>query len=166
MLQIESKRIIESSTTPGVTFTVRRLNRVQRARRDLTVIGPRMKFTAAIERYRELEALKARTAEHDTEMRALDYEVGLIANNDLKPASITASLVSIAGLEIDGLPATVQTLIENGGPDTDALMDEIYLACEEASSLSGADAKNSQSPSTLPVATDGETSATTAEHAA
>jgi hypothetical protein len=166
-MQIESKKTIESTTAPGVTFTVRRLNRIQRAKRDLGCMDARLRFTAAIERYRDLEKVKegARTPEQETEMRALDYEAGLIVNEHLKPASISAALTAITGLEIDGKPATVAAIIENGGPEVDELLDEIYTACEAASGLSGAETKNSQSPSTLPVATDGETIATIAETA-
>jgi hypothetical protein len=165
MLSIQSKTTAESAVCPGVKFTVRRLNKIQRSARDLPVMEPRMRYTEISERYFELKGLKEPTPETEREARMIDYEAGLIINEHLKPASIRAALVSIEGLEIDGKPATADSLLADGSPDTDGLIDEIYAACEIASGLSGTQQKNLQSPSTSVEPADGETGGSTADPA-
>lgn len=162
MLSIQSKTTIESESCPGVTFTVRRLNKIQRSVRDLPVMEPRMRYTEISERYFELKGRKEQTPETLRETKMLDYEAGLVINEHLKPASIRAALVSIEGLEIDGKPATVDSLLADGSPDTDALIDEIYQACEIAAGLTGTQQKNSPSPSTSVEPVDGGISGSTA----
>lgn len=69
----------------------------------------------------------------------LRHEIDLLVSLELKPAYIRAGLVAIEGLEIDGKPATVETVLESGG---DELIEEIYRACYAASDLSPEQRKN------------------------
>jgi len=166
MFSIKSRTVVESTNCPGVTFTVRRLNKIQRSARDLPVMEARMRYTEISERYFELKAIPEQTPELEREARMIDYEAGLIINQHLKPASVKAALVSISGMEIDGKPVTAESLLADGSPDADALIDEIYAACEIASGLTGVQQKNSQSPSTSPEPGDGETKGSIVETAA
>lgn len=155
-MQITSKKTIESIAVPGVTFTVRRLNKIQRAKRDRPVMAERLRFGTAL---REREAIKpmkepARvlSADLQKEYDAFNYEATLLYEEYLVPASISAALVSITGLEIDGTAITsASALLESGTTETDTLFDEIYGACESASGLSDAERKNSKSPITSDV---------------
>lgn len=78
------------------------------------------------------------------------------------PAWITWGLHSIAGLDIDGAPATADSLIESGPPE---LVTEIFTAIQEASGLSAAKEKNSPPPGSLGDQADGPTSSSTASDA-
>lgn len=152
-MQITSRKTIESTAVPGVTFTVRRLNKTQRAKRDGPVMAERLRFSAAL---REREAIKPigdpdriLSADLQKEYETVNYEASLLYEEHLMPASVRAALVSIAGLEIDGAAITsASMLLESGTPETDALLDEIYEACESASTLSDEERKNLKSLTT------------------
>jgi hypothetical protein len=94
----------------------------------------------------------------------LDQKMGIEITLNLKPAYLRAGLVSIEGYTIDGIVPTVDALLESGD---DGLLDEIYLACSEASGLSPVQQKNLQSPGTSDEAAQpGETSSTATAAAA
>lgn len=194
MLSIKSRITQESTSTPGVSFTVRTLNKIQRAERDLPIAEQAFEFglvseeyfsllpkgwteresarkrvaklsvdqpdsaelAAAKEELRVIEASVVDTPEAEKRRRFLDYRAGLLRDLYIKPAAIQAALVSVAGLEIDGVPATPETLLDHTGADYDALIEEIYQSCESAAGLSADQQKNSQSPtiSSAPAAGD------------
>jgi hypothetical protein len=158
MISLVSKITAESKTMPGVTFTVRVLNKIQRARRDLPVMAARQKISLLIREYGPLQEIPdgERTPEQEARMAAIDAEYSRLQDGEIKPCEIRAGLVSLAGIEIDGKPATADSLIEASGADYDELLDEIATACRSAASLSPAETKNLQSDSTStePVGTD------------
>lgn len=184
MVSIQSKVTHGSKVMPGVTFVVRTLNKIQRARRDFPIADHVYEYQEAFgEALRLLpdgflkistdtpEGIKARIAAlaamEPATARArsmADYRAELIENEHLKPAYIRAGLVSITGAEIDGIPVTPDTLLESSA-DFDALIDEIYDACREASGLTAAQVKNSESPTTGPAQVATETSGTSADPA-
>ncbi len=150
MISLQSKTTHESKSVPGVTFTVRALNKIQRAKRDLPVAEARQRLAMLISEYAPLAKIDEadRTEAQSMRMREIDFEFSLIDHRDIMPAEIRAGLVSIEGLEIDGKPATVESLIEGAGADMDDLIEEIAVACKAASGLSAAETKNSESATT------------------
>jgi len=157
-MDIASKITQESKVLPGVTFTVRRLNQIQRAKRDFGLIEERGRYTELYERYKALPD----DAEHLVARAKLDHEMGLIINAHFKPAYIRAGLVSIEGYQIDGTAPSADKLIESGD---ELLVDEIYLACEVASGLSAAAQKNLPSPGTSDKPEGGQASSSIAGNA-
>jgi len=155
MYSFSSKETYESVTCPGVKFTVRVLNDIQRARRDAKLLSVRARINELQDKW---------TATKDNGGSALDLlkindEAALLTQSELTPAYIRAGLISVEGLEIDGAPATVEALIESGPK---ALVAEVYDACLKASGLGAEETKNSQSPGTSPEAEAGQESNTTA----
>lgn len=144
-MNLESTVTKDSTTRPGVRFTVRVLNKIQRARRDFALVEPRTKLTGL---YQQMSAIPSDATEDADRLRraSLDHECGLLIDMHLKPAYIRAGLLSIEGLEIDGKPATADSLIERGNDELDPLIDEIYLACATESGLSEEQKKDSPSP--------------------
>jgi hypothetical protein len=117
----------------------------------------------AKEALRVTGASVADTPENEKRRRIVDFKAGLIRSQYMVPAYVRAGLVSITGLEIDGKPATADSLLESTGADYDALIEEIYAACEQASGLTGDQRKNSESPTTssAQVVTEATTSSVT-----
>lgn len=153
MVSIKSKHEHVSTSVPGVTFTVRTLNRIRRSRRDLPILATRQRLSEILREYKPLRKLLTEapaefTDDQRRQIDALDAEFTWLRDSEIKPADIRAGLVSIDGLEIDGAPATVETLLNATGPEYDALLEEIHEACEAASGLSPAETKNSQSDTT------------------
>lgn len=70
---------------------------------------------------------------------ALQAKQKLIHDQFMIPATITAALVAVEGLTVDGHDVSVQDVLEYA-PDT--LLDEITKACVGASGLIEADSKN------------------------
>jgi hypothetical protein len=94
-------------------------------------------------------------------LMAVQYEVGLLLDRDIKPACIREALVSIAGLETEDGPITdAEQLLAAATPDMDGLMEEIFDACNEGSGMSGEEEKNSGSLTTSTVAVGSELPAT------
>lgn len=159
MYSFNSKETIESATYPGVKFTVRILNDIQRARRDAKLLDVRARINELQDRW----AVAKDKGDGAIELLKINDEAALLSQSQLKPAYIRAGLVSVEGIEIDGVPATVETLIESGPVE---LVNEIYDACVKASGLGAEETKNSQSPGTSPEAEAGQESNTTAPAAA
>lgn len=150
MISIKSKTVIESKAVPGVTYTVRTLNKIQRAKRDLLVMATRQRLSALVREYAPLNEIPEdqRTPEQTARMQAIDVEFSWLQDSEIKPSEIRGGLVSIEGLEIDGKPASADSLIESAGADYDELITEIADACRSAAGLSAAETKNSQSATT------------------
>lgn len=148
MISLKSKSTLESKSTPGVSFTVRTLNKIQRAKRDLLIIETRQQMSALVREYGPLAELETPTPEQAKRKALIDVEYTWLEDRDLKPALLRAGIVSVEGMEIDGKAVTVDALIESAGADYDALIDEMYTACEAASGLSATETKNSSSDTT------------------
>lgn len=159
-MNFEPTQTIESAALRGVTFVVRRLNKIQRAQRDAKLIDARARISAVYERMRPMFADDSTVRpECLAEFQKLDNEVGMAMVVELYPAYLRAGLISISDYEIAGKPATVETLLSDG---EDALLDEIYAACVANGGLTGEQEKNSQSPGTSPEAEAGQAMPTTA----
>lgn len=158
MISIKSKTTIESKAVPGVTFVVRTLNKIQRAKRDLPVMATRQHLGTLVREYAPIDAIPAedRTPEQTKRLGQIDAEYEWLLIQEIYPSVIRAGLVSIEGLEIDEKPASAASLIEATGADYDALIEEIYAACNRAAGLTPTEIKNSPSAttSTAPVETD------------
>jgi hypothetical protein len=171
MLTIEPEIQINSTAVPGVTYTVRNLNRIQRAEREFGLMEARYRVSelnselAALAKefgidpdadtsVAELFAADATAAQ--SRRRALLWkEIGLIGDRDIKPATIKAGLISIQGVDVGDKAADVESIL-SGDPKTDALLDEIFAACEDSAGLLEKQRKNSASPTTSTVQVDGE----------
>lgn len=167
MLNFDTKITHQSEAFPGVAFIVRRLNQIQRAKRDLSIVEHRRAFSDLHARFQKLvEEVKAlrdagsADAATATEKTALDIdlEAGRLLDIHIKPAVIRSGLLSISGLSLDGQEATIAAITDHA---PDALIDEIYVACELASGLTADQQKNSQSPSDSLGLAAGEKSSTT-----
>lgn len=148
-MHLKTKTTVQSQAFPGVSFTVRTLNSVQRARRDAAIAEHRREHTRLTT---ELGALVAQHVGTGTEeertaklaaldpgvslqMESLYEEARLIYDQHIAPAMVRAALVSIEGVE--GL--TVETLFDEA---PDELLEEISKACQDASGLSAEKQKN------------------------
>lgn len=170
----ESQVECESKVAEGVKFTVRVLNKIQRAKRDLPLlevhgqitdivqqIGKITDHQGEIQDIRDGAKDRALTPEEESKIKAiqdrhgysrdmielakLDHKYGHLINIHQKPAFILAGLMTISGLTIGGKPITnAQQLIEHGHDD---LIDEVYIECVKASGLAQEQQKNSSSSS-------------------
>jgi hypothetical protein len=156
MISLKSKNTIASKAIPGVSFTVRTLNKIQRARRDLPVMATRQHLAGLIREYSPLQDTPDRTPAQSARLDLIEAEYSWLQDQEIYPSVIRAGLVSVDGLEIDGQPATADSLIESTGADYDLLIEEIYQACASAAGLTATETKNSQSAttSTAPVEAD------------
>jgi hypothetical protein len=142
MLSFDSQTTVHSKALDGVSFTIRVLNRIQRAKRDLPLIEARTKYSQLWEQY---EAIPKDAAPAEMLRKSvLLHELSIINDLHLKPAYIRAGLVSIAGLEIDGEDATADSLINSGSAKLDEFIDEIYEECQKTSGLDESQKKASE----------------------
>lgn len=154
----------ESMSLPGVSFTVRRLNQIERARRDFSIADETLKIAELITRHAQLNPGEEKRLSPDeaAEVGRINQELDFLVNMHLKPSAIRAGLVSIDGLQIDGEEATTEILIARGPRE---LVEEVWQACQESAGLGDEERKNSQSPTILPIRADGGESSTSAERA-
>jgi hypothetical protein len=135
MFTFASKVEYPSQSCEGVKFTVRVLNKIQRAQRDLELIPHQAETTRIFERMKAIEDPKS------IEYLELDARYGVLINLHFKPAYIRAGLISVEGFE--GIE-TAADLIDRG---PDSLIDEVYEKCYLASGLTTEQQKNSSSAS-------------------
>lgn len=152
MLSVQPIIATESKVHPGVTFKVRSLSRRDRAVREFDLIEARAALQDIQSEWLPIAPPEEgvedkRTPEQVKHASVLWMKHAAIFERDIKPAVIKSALVSIEGVEIAGVVVTPETLF-SGGSQLDALIDEIYQACEHASGLTEEQAKNSQSPTT------------------
>lgn len=137
-MNFASKTQHNSEATPGVSYTLKKLSHGRRVRIDLALCDHRA-------RVRELAKEFAAIPEADTSEDArlarlkLDQKTRLVIEEHFKPAYLREALASIEGLEIDGEPATLETLFSDGPAE---LVEEIYQAIQRGINLSVDDAKN------------------------
>jgi hypothetical protein len=118
----ESVITVRSRTLPGVTFAIKRIS-----------FGRRMELSR---RARELSK-KAEFLEAGSELRD-KIEAGILAQ-EVDAMYLSWGLVSIAGLTIDGEPATAELLLERG---PDEITKEIVAAVKQQCGLSEDERKN------------------------
>jgi len=138
----------ESKSVPGVRFTTRTLNSIQRARRDASIAEHRREYTRLTT---ELQLLVSKHVKGETgEERAACYEAlpldvklsiqrledesRIVLDQHITPAVIEAALVSI-----EGETFTLENLADEA---PDALIEEIVTACSAASGLTADQQKN------------------------
>ena len=88
--------------------------------------------------------------------------VKAIEINEILPVFVKHLLVSVDGLEIDGVPATPETAIESGPPE---LFAEIAKAVKHEMGLDEQESGNSEPLSTSSARVDGETPSSSAASA-
>lgn len=169
---LSSTKTFNSATFPEVSFTVRVLNRIERARRDALIAGPRAEFSR-LERERsallrslipnadwETAAGQAEASERIQKLPLADKErvfalkedAQIVHDAQIVPAEIRAALIGVTGLECDGAAATVESVIASA---PDELLIEIHAACVSASGLTAEQEKNSQLPGSFARQEDG-----------
>jgi hypothetical protein len=183
MLTIEPQTTIQSTAVPGVTYTVRNLNRIQRASREFSLMEARYRIGEIYSEFRaladelkmdpenvsilEIRLNSSATPPQKKRAALLEAELQILLNRDIKPATIHAGLISIEGVQLGDKPADTESIL-SGDPKADALLDEIFAACEDSAGLLEKQRKNSASPaiSSEPAAGDPAESSPTAEPAA
>ena len=125
----ESTVTVESAKYPGVRFTVRRMS-----------FGRRLELTRTIkERLGRLEFLAA------GESGVSDETEAALLTGEIDREYGAWGLAAVDGLEIDGEPATPQSLIDKG---PEPLVAEVLEAVYREAGLSEDERKNSESHST------------------
>lgn len=143
----------------NVSFT---LNRMTEGRR----IKLRLKLAAITAKLREslVEIRKLREQENPDAKRVAELvdTVTTIMEDEVTPTWVRWGLHHIEGLEIDGQPATVESLIESGPTQ---LYDEVAAAVRREAGLTEQEQGESEPLSTSGAPVDGGMSDTTAENA-
>ncbi len=121
-MKYESLRVVESAAAPGVRYTVARISFARRVELMRTVreIARRLEFLNAVN-----------TAGEKMDAALLRAEIDR--------TYLSWGLREIAGLEVDGVPATPETLVE-AGPEE--LVREALAAVRAETGLSEAERKN------------------------
>lgn len=169
-MNYESKRTIIFSVDPSVRFTLRKVNVRRRMEYDLSMAENFRKFREMREASEPMEddyrqALAAARAADSDGKATFTYPTDKLAAlidarreqstydfSVLTPAMIRFFLLKIDGLEIDGEPATVESLIKDGPDD---LYREIAQAIAAELGLTNEEKENLQSPGTSEPPVDG-----------
>jgi hypothetical protein len=146
VVNIISKQTIESKVSPGVSFTIRRPARHLRAKRDLAILDEVIAYRSAC--WQTVELLKRAgytiqpdgkyerstdvppSPEVEAEIARLDNEITTRLSAHIMPASIKTALLSIEGVEVDGVKITTAEELLQAGPEVNPLLQEIYDAIE------------------------------------
>jgi hypothetical protein len=155
MLNIEPFVTKQSTAVPGVSYTIRNLNKIEYARREAKLLEVRYRLREIVDEWMPLDKMpeEQRTAEEKKRHLLLDQEYAMLIATECKPAAIRGGLVSIEGVTIGGKPVDADLLLAAGGAGEDnvivnKLIDEIYLDCERSAGLQVEERKNSESPIT------------------
>jgi hypothetical protein len=169
-MDLESKKTFQSESSPGVSFTLRRLSASARARRDLSISEHSLLRNEiarkGYELYKPFKPAKGSTEESPIppdvmkEINVLTDHLGMLDEAYVKPATIRAALLKIEGSTLDGKPYTADSFIDYCTDD--ALMEEVYERAKELSGLPPEQASTFSSPSASDAAGAGSTSNTTA----
>jgi hypothetical protein len=154
-MNLNAKAFVVSTAQPEVSYTVRRLNMIQRSKRDALVAEQRLEYTKLTMEVRALteqligtegtpEERAATISQLPTDQRAklmdIQHHMELLLNEHLIPASIRAGLIAVQGLTTDdGKAITVEQFMESAPDD---LIEEAFRACEAHASLSEDQQKN------------------------
>src|SRR5215510_14266468 len=118
----ESEVIVESSTAPGVRYRV-----------------VRMSFGRRVELMRRIRELAGRREFHTAGEEAADQMEAALLQSEIDRIYLEWGLRGVEGLEVDGLPATPETLAQMGPED---LFREALAAVRAQTGLSEAERKN------------------------
>lgn len=158
-MNLDTTRLFEHPAYPGFKATIRVLNVIERAKRDLPVAAARSEFqrlhrekntllNTALNRPPDsfepatVEQIRALPAATQDRLYALATQAQLLQQAELMPADLRAAIVSIDGLSFNGAAATIDSLIAHA-PDT--LLDSLYEAVSDAAGLTAVQEKNSPS---------------------
>lgn len=154
-MNLIGKQRIPSKVNESVHFTIRALNTIQRAKRDLSLLTEKAKMRDLITKRNEIlekiygpetdeakraELYKNAPPEAVAENNRMYEEAETIGGTTIIPATIRAGLVKVEGLTIDGVPIVDAEAFIDNAPD--ALIDEAYKLCSEASALDSDARKN------------------------
>jgi len=152
-----SKTTHESKTCPGVSFSLKKMTERRRILREMTVADLRTKVNEGS------AAIKTAMENIDNTMAGgldkLNRDFAMLLHAEWYPAWIRWGVASIENLDIDGKPATIETLIESAPTE---LLEEIFLTILKESGLSTVEEKNSELLTTSADQVDGRTSDSTA----
>ena len=145
----------KSKKFEGVAFTVRTLNTTKRAERDAKIAAERLQYTRlSAERatkFKELVGEDGTPEERNAKVNAmplekrvdllyLDEQAQHIYDSVIAPSTIRAALISVTGLELNGVKEPKVEQIIADAPDE--LLAEIHEACVRGSGLTEGEAKN------------------------
>jgi hypothetical protein len=141
----------ESKAHPGVTFRVKQLNQLERAKRDASLLQHQQRLAELLGEYRSME-MERPDPEDDSKVQRyipegdakeaarLSAEMDSIIAVHLKPQIIRYGLAGIDGVTTtDGKQATVDEVLSFA---PDSLLDEIFEACTAGAGLTSEQQKN------------------------
>jgi hypothetical protein len=151
---------IESKSSPGVRFTIRKMTKGRRDILEDQQAPFREKLRPLYEELGPLDKERAEATEAKQDFPAdklrrwseLLAQIGRIDHREMEPQAVRFVLVSIEGLDIDGEPAKLDAIMERG---PDELYDEILAAVKRELGLLPAEASNLPLPSTSAAVVDG-----------
>lgn len=155
----------ESKVFPGVTYVLNKMSEARRAQLRLRISEPTSRIRNLLREMANLEDRNPSTAENprseevNNELLMLSDKMEQISSDEINPQWLEWGLKSIDGIDIDGVPATLKTLLTEGPP---ALFQEIVNEIKRVAQLNGDEEKNSGSPTTSGELTGGETTSTSA----
>lgn len=166
----------QSVTDPAVSFTVRHLTEGRRIKISLALADKYDKIdtirTGVSEIAERVKPLLAQAKAEGSDVLSNNPDMAQLTrkhrqmqsveNDEIVPTFVRNLLVSVDGLEIDGAPATVESMIESGPP---ALYAEIAKAVRHEMGLDEQETGNSEPPSTSPALVDGATQTTSVDTA-
>jgi hypothetical protein len=160
-MNFQSRQKFESKVPgfEGVAFTLNRMTEGRRIKLRLALADATARLRETLVEIRRLK--EQETPEPKRAAELLDT-VTAIVEDEVTPAWVRWGLHAIEGLEIDGQPATVESLIESGPT---ALYAEIAAAVRREAGLSDEQQGESEPLSTSGAPVDGGMSDTTAANA-
>jgi len=152
-MKLTSTVTYTSETHPDVTFTVRVLNLIQRAKRDLGIADH---LTAYAENEQKREAILrdicgeekdpakrttlVQASSRAAELAKVHVDSNMIYEAHIQPAEIRSGLVKVQGLEIDDCAAPTVEQVIAWAPDD--LLREIAKRCNENAGMTADQQKN------------------------
>jgi hypothetical protein len=157
----DPEKTVQSQARPGVSFRVRVLSKIQRARLDAELLQPRSESIVMLSKIRAWsDESGVPRDEFAVELFEADAKMRAVLDERVKPAVMRHGLISVEGFTVSGREVIrAEEFIELAPED---LFEEAYEACSSASGLSAEAQKNSQSPSTSDEAEPAEASNMTA----
>ncbi len=151
----------ESKLFPGVFYTLTKMSEARRANLRLRIAEPTSKIRNLLremgkieERYPIVEG-SSRPDDVIDELMKLADQMEEVSANKINPEWLRWGCKKIEGLQIDGVEATPEALIDDGPP---ALFAEIVDEIKRVAQMNGEEEKNSESPTTSGAVTDGTSS--------
>lgn len=144
-----SRVTIDSKTTPGVQFTIRRMTDGVRNRLRLSLAKPLAQLRdlqARLNSFDVPENEKDAPAEMLTAILNLNDEIQNLVASEINPHYFRAAFVGVMGIEVDGEKnPSADFFIENGPEE---LYNEIVEAIRDQAQMSAKEKQNLESPTT------------------